>query len=379
MRGAWQHRHQRRPAVLLGTAMLLSACVTRPAGTDIFGRPIGVEVNRTAAAIPSQAAGGGGDPDAGRTVRDGDADDLLAGIVLRPPVQQNDWSPAAVTLDARSVADSVYIVQPGDTLRGIGNRTGAGSEEIARANAMAAPYALRIGQRLAIPGGRYHAVRPGDTGIAIARAYGVDWSRVVADNGLSEPYALRVGQRLRLPPGPTAPLSAASGGGVDIEARALEFTLDIDDIVTGGTPAGTSRPTVIAPPVAPLTATRFAWPLTGRLLRRFGPAADGRINEGVNIAAARGTPVTASADGIVAYAGSDISVFGGLVLIEHPGGWVSAYGHLDQVAVRPGDRVRTGAVIATSGESGQVQEPQLYFQLRQNRRPVDPLRQLPAR
>ena len=219
----------------------------------------------------------------------------------------------------------------------------------------------------------------------------------MADNALTAPYALRVGQRLRLP-SETGALVASAGSNRTIEEQAREFTLDIDDIVTGGAPAAVARPVTAArmpgpsvsassgsapsasaPVVAPLSVTRFAWPLNGRLLRRYGPAADGRVNEGITIAAATGTPVTASADGTVAYAGSDISVFGGLILIDHPGGWVSAYGHLDRVAVSVGDRVRAGSVIATSGDSGQAQQPQLYFQLRQNRRPVDPLLQLPPR
>ena len=66
-----------------------------------------------------------------------------------------------------------YIVKPGDTLRGIANKTGAGSQIIARANGLEAPYVINPGQRLAIPGGRYHRISSGETGIAIARAYGV--------------------------------------------------------------------------------------------------------------------------------------------------------------------------------------------------------------
>src|SRR3546814_3732274 len=53
------------------------------------------------------------------------------------------------------------------------------------------PYVIRAGQRLTIPGGRYHEITRGQTGIAIARAYGVEWSRIVAVNGLTEPYLLR--------------------------------------------------------------------------------------------------------------------------------------------------------------------------------------------
>ncbi|MCU0728851.1 MAG: M23 family metallopeptidase [Sphingopyxis sp.] len=355
---------------------MLSACVTRPPNTDLFGRPLTPPDARPSASASS-----------GSTVGDDTADSALDGIVLAAPRPQASWSAANVTIDARTVSDGSYTVVAGDTLRGIGNRTGAGSEAIAAANNLLPPYTLAVGQRLTIPGGRYHEVRAGESGIAIARAYGVEWSRIVADNGLTEPFVLRVGQRLRLPPvaGTAAGARPSPGTGTtprSVEQMAQEFTLDIDDIVTGGQPAGAIRPAL--PPASEVSTSasasaRFAWPINGRVIQRFGPAGGGRVNEGIGIAASRGTPVTATADGTVAYAGSDVNVFGGLILIEHAGGWVSAYGHLDRVAVQTGDRVARGTVIATSGESGQVDVPQLYFQLRQNRRPVDPLRQLPAR
>jgi murein DD-endopeptidase MepM/ murein hydrolase activator NlpD len=355
-------RNKARLGALAACSLLtLSACVSRPEGTDLFGRPLNRADSSSETTLPAER----------RTVSDGAPDDLLAGIELRPPSAAPAWSPSPVATDARQVAERDYVVRAGDTLRGIGNRTGAGSEAIARANTMAAPYAVRVGQSLHIPGGRYHEVLSGQTGIAIARAYGVDWNQVVADNALAPPFVLRVGQRLRLPPGPTParPLT--------VEEQVRAFTLDIDDIVTGGTPAA---PPSAVPARPPATApTRFAWPMDGALLRRFGPASGGRINEGIDIAAPTGTPVRASADGIIAYAGSEIGLFGGLILIDHGGGWISAYGHLDRVAVASGTRVRSGAIIATSGDSGQVEQPQLHFELRQNRRPVDPLRHLPAR
>jgi murein DD-endopeptidase MepM/ murein hydrolase activator NlpD len=354
-----------RIAMLLMLAAGTSACASRPADTDLFGRPI------TRAEPPPTAPTSGG-----RTVSGGAADDILAGIELRPLPTAALTPPAAIVTDARDVTARDYIVQPGDTLRGIGNRTGAGSEAIAAANALAPPYVIRAGQSLTIPAGRYHEVRAGESGIAIARAYRVDWSAMVAENRLAEPFVLRVGQRVRLPAGATATPSRP----MTIEEQARAFTLDIDDIVTGGQPA-TTAPVIAARPAAPVAAgsTRFSWPLEGRILQRFGPAGGGRINDGIKIAASLGAPVRSAGGGTIAYAGSDVPLLGGLVLVDHGGGWISAYGHLDRVAVRTGERVQPGAIIATAGESGQVQEPQLHFELRQNRRPVDPIRQLPAR
>lgn len=379
-------------ALVLCATATLSACATHPPGTDLFGRPIDQaqhqeEQARADAAARANAAHSGGGSTPNQPV------DLLRSVELRAPGATPAWSPAPVVTNARLVEARSYTVQPGDTLRGIGNRTGAGSEALARANMLEPPYALRPGQQLTIPGGRYHEVQAGQTGIAIARAYRVDWGQVVTDNALEPPYTLRVGQRLRLPAGAASNAGGASGGATStapasVEEQAQAFTLDIDDIMTGGRPATraanpaatASNSAATRAPSSPASApTRFAWPLEGRILQRFGPAGNGRVNDGINIAATMGAPVRATAAGNVAYAGNEIGLFGGLILIDHGGGWVSAYGHLDRVAVRSGQNVAAGAIIATAGESGQVQAPQLHFELRQNRRPVDPLRQLPAR
>ncbi|MET0370952.1 MAG: LysM peptidoglycan-binding domain-containing protein, partial [Sphingobium sp.] len=134
------------------------------------------------------------------------------------------WSAQQVAPNAQVVTASTYIVQPGDTLRGIGNRTGAGSEVIATANGIAPPFLIHPGQKLKIPGGRYHLVAEGETGIAIAAAYGVPWARVVDANGLTEPFVLRRGQRLLLPSPP---------GAQSMEERAAAFRISIDDVLTG--------------------------------------------------------------------------------------------------------------------------------------------------
>ena len=140
------------------------------------------------------------------------------------------WLTRQVAADARTIPDSTYIVKSGDTIRSIGNQTGAGSEAIARANAIPAPFVVRTGQRLKIPGGRYHLVREGQSGIAIARAYGIEWSRIADLNDLQPPYVLRNGQRLLLP-------SAPETAQMTVEQRAHAFSLDIDDLATGSEPA----------------------------------------------------------------------------------------------------------------------------------------------
>ena len=299
------------------------------------------------------------------------------------PAPVSAWEARRVTADARAIAASEYVVVPGDTLRRIADRTGAGSEAIARANNIPTPYTIRIGQRLSIPGGRYHLVRSGETGIAIARAYGVEWGRIVTENDLAEPYILRTGMRLLIPGDPRT---------MTIEERAAAFRLDIDDIVTGGQPAiaeraRPTRPTAssarILPPDAAVAAPAtlrggFAWPARGTIIRRFGPIASGERSDGIKIAVPLDTPILAAADGTVAYVGSEIPSLGGLVILQHGSGWTSVYGHAGQLLVQRGQSVKRGQMIALSGDSG-TNRPQLHFELREGRTPVDPLPRLPSR
>lgn len=259
-----------------------------------------------------------------------------------------------------------------------------------------------IADGVATPQGRLHTVKRGETGIAIARAYGVEWSKVAAANGLKPPYVLEIGDRLLLP---SAGQAAATIATMSVEDRARAFDIDIDDIITGGEPAasagraaaasaamtaarpvppkpGVRPPAVVAAaPLPTLTgaAPAFRWPVEGRVLSGFGAKPGGRFNDGVNLKASAGAPVRAAGEGVVAYAGDAIPGFGNLVLIKHAGGWVTAYGHNEAVLVTRGKRVGQGDIIARAGATGAVSEPQVHFELRRGRTPVDPVRVIGGR
>ncbi|MEE9432720.1 MAG: M23 family metallopeptidase [Sphingorhabdus sp.] len=299
-------------------------------------------------------------------------------VILQTP----NWQPAMVERNSRAVNAGVYIVQPGDTLYRIVSKTGASLADIAAANSLAPPYLLRAGQQLQIPSGLYHNVNAGETGIAIARAYQVQWSDVVALNNLDEPFVLQIGQRLRLPASAAA---APPSGDMTPEQRAAAFSLNIDDVVTGGEPAtlraGPAAPVSLSSPISrPVSfGGNFAWPLSGRLLSSFGSKGGGKVNDGINIAAGKGTPVGAAGNGVVVYSGNEIGVFGGLVLIDHGSGWVTAYGHLGQLEVARGDKVKAGQALGSVGDTGYVSSPQLHFEIRKDRKPLNPITKLPAR
>jgi murein DD-endopeptidase MepM/ murein hydrolase activator NlpD len=347
--------------LLLGAAALsVSACIPRGGGDYRLGK----NSDPAADDVPV--------PKSNPRVAMGDPVSIL-------PVETPSWNPSTVERNARQVDGSRYIVRSGDTLYRIGNETGAGAEAIARTNGLTSPYPLRAGTALVIPGGLYHRVAAGETGIAIARAYSADWTEVVGLNALAAPYALRSGQYLRLPDGVS--LSQPEVG--TPTNRPGSFALNIDDIVTGSQPAvpapGAPPPRGFAPVSSPAKlAGTFGWPLLGTMLSRFGSQGGGKVNDGVDIGAPVGSPVKSASDGVVVYSGNEIGVYGGLVLVDHGSGWISAYGHLSRLDVKRGDRVTRGQSLGGVGETGYVDRPQLHFELRKDRKPVDPLTQLPA-
>lgn len=301
------------------------------------------------------------------------------------PAPRPSWEARAVVPDAAEVEASTVAVAAGDTLSRIAERTGAGADAIARENGLAPPFIVRTGQRLRVPAGRYHLVRQGQSGIGIARAYGVEWSRIVAANGLTDPFILRVGQRVVVP-------RTSDGTRASAAERAAAFRLDIDDILTGGEPAlatnqapavPSATPRRVLPasaavvaPVRPLTGG-FGWPVQGRIVTRFGPGRSGERSNGIKIAVPEDTPVLATADGVVAYVGDGIAALGGLVIVKHGDGWTSVYGHANKLLVRRGQSVKRGQTVALSGDSGYAERPEVHFELRRGRTPVDPITQLP--
>ena len=87
--------------------------------------------------------------------------------------------------------------------------------------------------------------------------------------------------------------------------------------------------------------------------------------------------MSAAAGGEVVYAGNELAGFGNLILIRHPGGWVTAYAHSDALLVKEGDLVKQGQPIASAGATGNASTTQVHFELRKGKEPVDPTQHLP--
>ena len=118
------------------------------------------------------------------------------------------------------------------------------------------------------------------------------------------------------------------------------------------------------------------WPVRGQLIRGFGRSVHPRfktvtLNNGYNIAAPAGSPVAAVADGTVEYS-DHLPGFGQCVILDHGAGYYTLYAHLDGVFVAKAEKIARGQVIAEVGRPDDGDEPQLYFEVRQGRTPLDP-------
>jgi murein DD-endopeptidase MepM/ murein hydrolase activator NlpD len=297
-------------------------------------------------------------------------------------------------------------VAPGETVESISRRHGVPPSAIMQANNLNPSGAIHPGQQLVIP--RYspspvanaspatrvtspakplgsapagnpgvHVVAPGETLSKISRLYGKPLGDIAKANNIQPSAKLNVGDRLVIP---------------GVRASAIKSTAR--PLITQA-PAASSEPASEPPqsasvfaPVAEAPSAKdavksaegtgslpkFRWPANGRVIAGFGASANGQQNDGINIAVPENTPVKAAEDGVVAYAGSELKGYGNLVLVRHPNGYVTAYAHAKELLVKRGDQVKRGQVIARSGQTGNVNAPQLHFEIRKGAAPLDPVK-----
>jgi murein DD-endopeptidase MepM/ murein hydrolase activator NlpD len=122
---------------------------------------------------------------------------------------------------------------------------------------------------------------------------------------------------------------------------------------------------------APGDAPHFIWPVNGPITSPFGMRW-GTLHPGIDIGVPTGTPVHAAAAGKVIWCGWEEG-YGNFVVIDHGGGYATAYGHNSRIAVSCGEEVQQGQVISYSGCTGFCTGPHVHFEVRVNGDPVDPL------
>ena len=264
-------------------------------------------------------------------------------------------------------------IQRGQTLSEIAHSYHVPMRVIAEANGLSPPYHIQVGRTLVIPGAgpprlaaapaSVAALPPAQRPEVPQPMTGPDLPPPAAPDHPSGLFRLR---RLA----PPAALHEAEPGparGTPPPISAAPPPREVPESPDSGTAA--------TPPAAGTGA--FLWPVRGHILATYGSKSDGTHNDGINIAAPRGTAVQAVDAGVVAYTGNELRGYGNLVLVKHANGWISAYAHCDAILVKRGEKVERSQVIARVGSTGNVSEPQLHFELRRGQHAVDPREFMP--
>jgi murein DD-endopeptidase MepM/ murein hydrolase activator NlpD len=210
-----------------------------------------------------------------------------------------------------------------------------------------------------------HQIERGETAFSIARLYDVSVRSLADWNGLGTDLAVREGQYLLIPVAQEDPPKRASAPG--------EGT-DTPEPPSAETPLPDAEPTVAITPDSPnlgdgqtaaSDGAKLVFPVNGKIIRSFVK----KKNDGIDIAAAPGTPVKAAAAGTVAAITRDTDQIPILVL-RHADNLLTVYAGVDGVSVKKGDKVKRGQTIAKI----RAAEPSfLHFEVRQGFDSVDPM------
>ena len=208
-----------------------------------------------------------------------------------------------------------------------------------------------------------HVVQAGDTLYSIAWRYEKDVKDLAAINAIKAPYVIFQGQRLRLSGKVVASASAK------VKKAIMSVTAKV------ATPVAAKPAKASTTASLPSSVGTWSWPISGKLVESFGKSG---LKKGVVLDSSEHKSVKSAAEGVVVYAGSGVRGYGNFLIVKHSDLFLSAYAYNEEIIVKEGDQLRKGQQIAVAGRDMDGQ-PRLYFEIRKNGKPVDPLKYLPKR
>ena len=290
-----------------------------------------------------------------------------------------------------AVGGSPIVVAQGDSLDSLSRRYGVPASAMLKTNGLSGAAQVHAGMRLVVPVYNANGAPPAEKAKRVASADEPAAAKhaktKASEDAAADPADAKARAKAKKaakdaeaqaspPPAKSTRKGVAKADAPEVAAQTDAQAAAKKKPTTDATPTSIIRPS--EPPAAPpLTgaqadaagvAPEFRWPARGRIIEGFKAGG----NDGINIAVPEGTSVRAAESGVVAYAGSELKGYGNLVLIRHPNGFVSAYANNGELDVKRGDTVKRGQIIAKSGQSGNVNSPQLHFELRKGSTPVDP-------
>lgn len=312
--------------------------------------------------------------------------------------EQNNSNKNIVNNDVNNKYEYV-IVKPEDSLYRIAKNNNVNLEELVKLNNIDSSYNIVVGQKIIIPrkdtsyassnmsntntidnsidntfkvpdinkirqnNGNYHIVNKGETLYSISKAYNVDMDEIIKSNNLIRPYNLSLGQRLLISKNE---VKKPENNTIQVVKKTTKIAgKEVERINTNDNDVKK---------LTSISSNEFIWPIKGELLRRFGDKINDTYHDGINIKSTKGTAIKASKSGEVAYSGNELKGYGNIIILRHANNWLTIYAHCDELKVRQGDSVKQGDIIATIGSTGNVDDNQLYFSIREGRETKDPLK-----
>jgi lipoprotein NlpD len=241
-----------------------------------------------------------------------------------------------------------------------------------------------------------YIVKPGDTLYSLSLDCGFYYKEVAQANDIKEPYAIKVGDKIKFDQVKTntTPLKnneeaitnteasaqpqtkPATGGIVHLDnpkAYREKYTDEAYNhkTVTPQAQAANSNPPATPKEAAPIVLedkVDWQWPTKGKLENLFNEA---QGQKGIDILGSLGQEIKAAGPGKVIYSGEDLKGYGKLVIIKHNNSYLSVYAHNKELLVKEGQVITKGQKIATMGDSG-TDKVKLHFEIRKQGQSVDP-------
>jgi murein DD-endopeptidase MepM/ murein hydrolase activator NlpD len=302
---------------------------------------------------PSQASLGGAQPMVITSA--GEAIDISAAVV--EPVSN-------ASSQAEVASPVVHTVAKGENLTEIADKYQVSTDLIAQTNRIPNPNVIDVNEDLVIPASTLSAATSSVVAASLTQNLEGTPSTAITDRGLPSAKVLLASHSNKVQSSPDYASSASQIARRSIFSQMPSLELP---------PLNANAVGQFLPSMLQNGVQKFMWPANGVFTSGYGYRW-GRMHRGIDIAAPVGTPVVASAAGVVIGAGWNDGGFGNLVEIRHPDGTVTRYAHNSSVLTRIGAVVEQGELIAHMGSTGRSTGPHTHFEIRPaGRGSVDPM------
>ncbi len=216
--------------------------------------------------------------------------------------------------------------------------------------------------------GVYHVVGKGENLYRISRTYNVDIQELAEINDIEDITQIKAGQRLFIP------------GAKEIKKIELPAKQDENTNQTASNQTeeknGTKTKEISESPEIKTYKGRFIWPVKGKVISYFG-VRGGKNHKGIDIAAPEGTKIIAADSGTVIYSDNKLRNYGNVIIIKHPGNFITVYAHNKANYVKENEQVKKGQEIGEVGKTGNAEAAHLHFEIRDGTKARNPLFYLP--